>query len=189
MTKSSGSDSKNTLYCSFCGKSQHEVRKLIAGPTVFICNECVHTCMEIIRDQRLLTDEPKNNPASFHFSEARIVHLDSDDDFLAIEREMDDLFWQWDACREDDRLLDQYWGLYSIVAKTKPKWLAGAAVKLRLLLHPDLGMQIGERAEDYSALRQILDIIEHEISRPPTATPDDGLTANAIGFGEPEPRR
>ncbi len=36
-----GSDSKNTLYCSFCGKSQHEVRKLIAGPTVFICDECV----------------------------------------------------------------------------------------------------------------------------------------------------
>jgi ATP-dependent Clp protease ATP-binding subunit ClpX len=41
MTKSSGSDAKNTLYCSFCGKSQHEVRKLIAGPTVFICDECV----------------------------------------------------------------------------------------------------------------------------------------------------
>ena len=36
-----GSDSKNTLYCSFCGKSQHEVRKLIAGPTVFICDECI----------------------------------------------------------------------------------------------------------------------------------------------------
>jgi predicted acylesterase/phospholipase RssA len=36
-----GGDSKNTLYCSFCGKSQHEVRKLIAGPTVFICDECV----------------------------------------------------------------------------------------------------------------------------------------------------
>ena len=102
---------------------------------------------------------------------------------------MNDLFWQWDACREDDRLLDQYWGLYSIVAKTKPKWLAGAAVKLRLLLHPDLGMQIGERAEDYIALRQILDTLEHDISRPPTAAPDDGLTANAIGFGEPEPRR
>jgi len=36
-----GGDSKSTLYCSFCGKSQHEVRKLIAGPTVFICDECV----------------------------------------------------------------------------------------------------------------------------------------------------
>ena len=41
MTKLSGSDTKSTLYCSFCGKSQHEVRKLIAGPTVFICDECV----------------------------------------------------------------------------------------------------------------------------------------------------
>ena len=38
MSKVGGSDSKNTLYCSFCGKSQHEVRKLIAGPTVFICD-------------------------------------------------------------------------------------------------------------------------------------------------------
>src|SRR6266511_4978866 len=51
MTKSSGSDSKNTLYCSFCGKSQHEVRKLIAGPTVFICEECVELCMDIIREE------------------------------------------------------------------------------------------------------------------------------------------
>jgi ATP-dependent Clp protease ATP-binding subunit ClpX len=51
MTKLSGSDSKNTLYCSFCGKSQHEVRKLIAGPTVFICDECVELCMDIIREE------------------------------------------------------------------------------------------------------------------------------------------
>ena len=51
MTKSAGSDSKNTLYCSFCGKSQHEVRKLIAGPTVFICDECVELCMDIIREE------------------------------------------------------------------------------------------------------------------------------------------
>ena len=47
MTKPSG-DAKNTLYCSFCGKSQHEVRKLIAGPTVFICDECVELCTDII---------------------------------------------------------------------------------------------------------------------------------------------
>ena len=46
MSKVGGSDSKNTLYCSFCGKSQHEVRKLIAGPTVFICDECVELCMK-----------------------------------------------------------------------------------------------------------------------------------------------
>jgi ATP-dependent Clp protease ATP-binding subunit ClpX len=45
------SDSKNTLYCSFCGKSQHEVRKLIAGPTVFICDECVELCMDIIKEE------------------------------------------------------------------------------------------------------------------------------------------
>ena len=50
MTKLSGTDSKSTLYCSFCGKSQHEVRKLIAGPTVFICDECVELCMDIIRE-------------------------------------------------------------------------------------------------------------------------------------------
>jgi len=55
MTKNSGSDSKSALYCSFCGKSQHEVRKLIAGPTVFICDECVELCMDIIRE------ETKNN--------------------------------------------------------------------------------------------------------------------------------
>ncbi len=51
MTKSNSGDSKNTLYCSFCGKSQHEVRKLIAGPTVFICDECVELCMDIIREE------------------------------------------------------------------------------------------------------------------------------------------
>ena len=51
MSSNSGSDSKNTLYCSFCGKSQHEVRKLIAGPTVFICDECVELCMDIIREE------------------------------------------------------------------------------------------------------------------------------------------
>ncbi|WP_203294463.1 ATP-dependent Clp protease ATP-binding subunit ClpX [Maricaulis parjimensis] len=53
MSKTTGTDgeSKNTLYCSFCGKSQHEVRKLIAGPTVFICDECVELCMDIIREE------------------------------------------------------------------------------------------------------------------------------------------
>ncbi|HWA45986.1 MAG TPA: ATP-dependent Clp protease ATP-binding subunit ClpX [Hypericibacter adhaerens] len=55
MNKSSGSDSKSTLYCSFCGKSQHEVRKLIAGPTVFICDECVELCMDIIREEHKTT--------------------------------------------------------------------------------------------------------------------------------------
>ena len=51
MSGSNDKESKNTLYCSFCGKSQHEVRKLIAGPTVFICDECVELCMDIIREE------------------------------------------------------------------------------------------------------------------------------------------
>ncbi len=51
ISNSGNGDSKNTLYCSFCGKSQHEVRKLIAGPTVFICDECVELCMDIIREE------------------------------------------------------------------------------------------------------------------------------------------
>ena len=55
MANTSGGDSKNTLYCSFCGKSQHEVRKLIAGPTVFICDECVELCMDIIREETKTT--------------------------------------------------------------------------------------------------------------------------------------
>src|ERR1700723_213059 len=54
MAKAEG-DAKNTLYCSFCGKSQHEVRKLIAGPTVFICDECVELCMDIIREESKTT--------------------------------------------------------------------------------------------------------------------------------------
>jgi ATP-dependent Clp protease ATP-binding subunit ClpX len=51
VTDLTNTDSKNTLYCSFCGKSQHEVRKLIAGPTVFICDECVELCNDIIKEE------------------------------------------------------------------------------------------------------------------------------------------
>ena len=51
MSDTGSKDGKNTLYCSFCGKSQHEVRKLIAGPTVFICDECVELCMDIIKEE------------------------------------------------------------------------------------------------------------------------------------------
>src|SRR6187399_3634250 len=47
----SGNDDGKILYCSFCGKSQHEVRKLIAGPSVFICDECVELCNDIIREE------------------------------------------------------------------------------------------------------------------------------------------
>src|SRR6202035_2212416 len=64
MSKIGGSDSKNSLYCSFCGKSQHEVRKLIAGPTVFICDECVELCMDIIGEENksLLTKSGDDIP-------------------------------------------------------------------------------------------------------------------------------
>ena len=54
----SKNSSKNTLFCSFCGKSQHEVRKLIAGPTVFICDECVELCMDIIREENKVISSP-----------------------------------------------------------------------------------------------------------------------------------
>ena len=50
-TTNSGDDGGKLLYCSFCGKSQHEVRKLIAGPSVFICDECVDLCNDIIREE------------------------------------------------------------------------------------------------------------------------------------------
>ena len=51
MTKSKSDDPRSPLYCSFCGKSQHEVRKLIAGPSVFICDECVDLCTDIIKEE------------------------------------------------------------------------------------------------------------------------------------------
>ncbi|MFZ9336732.1 MAG: ClpX C4-type zinc finger protein, partial [Burkholderiaceae bacterium] len=51
MADKKGSTGEKTLYCSFCGKSQHEVKKLIAGPSVFICDECIDLCNEIIRDE------------------------------------------------------------------------------------------------------------------------------------------
>ena len=51
MADKKGSSSEKVLYCSFCGKSQHEVKKLIAGPSVFICDECIELCNDIIRDE------------------------------------------------------------------------------------------------------------------------------------------
>ena len=53
MSEDSNGKSENgkLLYCSFCGKSQHEVRKLIAGPSVFVCDECVELCNDIIREE------------------------------------------------------------------------------------------------------------------------------------------
>ena len=58
---SENKNSKNTLFCSFCGKSQHEVRKLIAGPTVFICDECVELCMDIIKEENKTISSSSNN--------------------------------------------------------------------------------------------------------------------------------
>ena len=51
MSDKKSSSGEKLLYCSFCGKSQHEVKKLIAGPSVFICDECIDLCNEIIRDE------------------------------------------------------------------------------------------------------------------------------------------
>jgi ATP-dependent Clp protease ATP-binding subunit ClpX len=57
MADKKGPTSEKTLYCSFCGKSQHEVKKLIAGPSVFVCDECIELCNEIIRDELPATTE------------------------------------------------------------------------------------------------------------------------------------
>jgi ATP-dependent Clp protease ATP-binding subunit ClpX len=64
MSKVGGGDSRNTLYCSFCSRSQHEIRKLVAGPTVFICNECVELCRGIIHEENAspLTASPDGIP-------------------------------------------------------------------------------------------------------------------------------
>ena len=59
MPEKKGSSGEKTLYCSFCGKSQHEVKKLIAGPSVFICDECIDLCNEIIRDELPASEEGK----------------------------------------------------------------------------------------------------------------------------------
>ena len=63
-------DKSQVLHCSFCGKSQHEVRKLIAGPSVFVCNECVDLCNDIIREEELVqaveTHKKLPNPKEIH---------------------------------------------------------------------------------------------------------------------------
>ncbi len=64
MTTKTGENTKEPLYCSFCAKSQHEVRKLIAGPSVFICNECIDLCTDIIEEEGkgLLVRSPDDVP-------------------------------------------------------------------------------------------------------------------------------
>ena len=51
MAEKKGSSNEKNLYCSFCGKSQHEVKKLVSGPSVFICDECIAQCNDIIHEQ------------------------------------------------------------------------------------------------------------------------------------------
>ena len=63
MSDKKGSSSEKILYCSFCGKSQHEVKKLIAGPSVFICDECIDLCNDIIRDEVAAEAEQTTRPA------------------------------------------------------------------------------------------------------------------------------
>jgi ClpX C4-type zinc finger protein/glyoxalase superfamily protein len=78
----SGPEPSNTLHCSFCGKSQHDVRKLVAGPKVFICDECVELCNEIIGNEEILNllaaddeREDKSYPAAFAYVRAKSSEL------------------------------------------------------------------------------------------------------------------
>ena len=95
MTKLSGGDSKSTLYCSFCGKSQHEVRKLIAGPTVFICDECVELCNEILGEELGVTQRLSRAAVALEKAAAgeelfRDRHSEAVAELLAAARELRD---------------------------------------------------------------------------------------------------
>lgn len=72
--KSTG-DSGKLLYCSFCGKSQHEVRKLIAGPSVYVCDECVELCNDIIREE-IKEISPKQDQDKLPTPHELRAHLD-----------------------------------------------------------------------------------------------------------------
>tara|TARA_Y100000590_G_scaffold469064_1_gene654686 strand:- start:2333 stop:3604 length:1272 start_codon:yes stop_codon:yes gene_type:complete len=74
MSKSKD-ESNNSLFCSFCGKSQHEVKKLIAGPTVFVCDECVELCMDIIKDETKGTIKKQNDKVA---TPSEIYHILND---------------------------------------------------------------------------------------------------------------
>jgi hypothetical protein len=80
--RTSGPEPSSTLHCSFCGKSQHDVRKLVAGPKVFICDECVELCNEIIGNEEILNllaaddeREDKSYPAAFAYVRAKSSEL------------------------------------------------------------------------------------------------------------------
>ncbi|VAX05205.1 ATP-dependent Clp protease ATP-binding subunit ClpX, partial [hydrothermal vent metagenome] len=74
--QSKGDDSGKLLYCSFCGKSQHEVRKLIAGPSVFVCDECVELCNDIIREE---VDEKASSPGDSKLPTPREINQSLDE--------------------------------------------------------------------------------------------------------------
>lgn len=82
MSQNDDKNAKSTLYCSFCGKSQHEVKKLIAGPTVFICNECVELCVDIIDEENKVSlikeNEAVPSPKTiFNFLQEYVVGQES----------------------------------------------------------------------------------------------------------------
>jgi len=77
MAEKKGSSGEKTLYCSFCGKSQHEVKKLIAGPAVFVCDECIDLCNEIIRDELPTSTEVGKAGAELPTPSEIKVNLDS----------------------------------------------------------------------------------------------------------------
>ncbi|MDE0715792.1 MAG: AAA family ATPase, partial [Gammaproteobacteria bacterium] len=78
------SKGEKLLYCSFCGKSQHEVRKLIAGPSVFICDECVDLCNEIIREET--TTDSAQQTSSGNFPSPQEIHAILDDYVIGQQR-------------------------------------------------------------------------------------------------------
>jgi hypothetical protein len=96
-------DGPKTLYCSFCGKSQHDVQSLIAGPSVFICNECVGLCDGILIGQRIRKDIAAAVP---HAAAAEALSAYADDELLASQRGMSD--WldhlEWSVSQADAAL-------------------------------------------------------------------------------------
>ena len=83
-------DDDKLLYCSFCGKSQHEVRKLIAGPSVYVCDECVDLCNDIIKD------ELQDDSSSFGGGELpKPKEIKEELDSMLSGRKMRKRFWRW----------------------------------------------------------------------------------------------
>ena len=77
MAEKKGSSNEKNLFCSFCGKSQHEVEKLIAGPSVFVCDECIDLCNEIIRDDSAGVTDAKEARGDLPTPATIKAHLDN----------------------------------------------------------------------------------------------------------------